>query len=460
MRPLSGRESIRELSDGQSQDFLAETEPMEFAITVLRSILGLGLLLAFCYWLSEDRKRIRWSLACYGIGMQLVLALLILKAPLFYGAMRSVSEFFNRMVGFSNEASAFLFGKLASDAEGGFGFAFTVLPTIVFFSAFSAVLYYLRVLPCLVYAFAWMLSKTLRLTGVESLAAAANVFIGQTEAPLVVRPYLKAMNRSEVMSLMTGGMATIAGGVLVIYMSALGRGSEEATIAFGQHLLTASVLSAPAAMVVAKILVPQLDTVSSELEFPKERMGDSLLDATTKGTSDGVRLALNVAGMLIAFTALLALANWIVSSWIGSWTGLNEWVAGATGGKFEAFNASFIIGIASAPFAWIIGVPWNDCLVVGQLLGERLVLNEFVAYLDLAKFNEAGAFEDPKSVAIATYALCGFANLTSIGIQVGGIGSLEESQRPTLLKYGVKALLGGMVACYMTAIIAANLISG
>jgi len=433
---------------------------MDFAITLFRSAMGLGLLLAFCYWLSEDRKRIRWSLVGYGIGLQLVLALLILKVPIFYEAMRSASALFNRLVSFSNEAAVFLFGRLASDAEGSFGFAFTVLPTIIFFSAFSAILYYLRVLPCLVYAFAWMLSKTLRLTGVESLAAAANVFVGQTEAPLVIRPFLKNMNRSEIMSLMTGGMATIAGGVLVIYMGVLGGGSEEQAIAFGQHLLTASILSAPAAMVVAKILAPQTKTIDATLTFPEERMGDSLLDATTRGTRDGIKLALNVGGMLIAFTALLALANWIVSEWIGSWTGLNLWVSDITEGKFDAFNVSFVIGVASAPFAWIIGVPWEDCLVVGQLLGERLVLNEFIAYLDLAKFREANAFEDPKSIAIATYALCGFANLTSIGIQVGGIGSLEESQRPVLLSCGLKSLIGGMVACYMTAIIAANLISG
>lgn len=431
---------------------------MDFAITVFRSAMGLGLLLALCYWLSEDRKRIRWSLVGYGILLQFVLALLILKVPVFYGAIRAVATFFNQLIEFSSEGAAFLFGALASDIEGNYGFAFTVLPTIVFFSAFSAVLYYLRVLPCLVFAFAWMLSKTLRLTGVESLAAAANVFIGQTEAPLVIRPYLKGMNRSEIMSLMTGGMATIAGGVLVMYMALLGGGSEEAAIGFGQHLLTASILSAPAAMVTAKILVPQTKSIDTTLTFPEERMGASLLDATTRGTSDGVKLALNVGGMLIAFTALLALANWIVSEWIGSWTGLNLWVSDITKGKFDAFNVSFVIGVASAPFAWIIGVPWEDCLVVGQLLGERLVLNEFIAFLDLASFREADAFSDSKSVTIATYALCGFANLTSIGIQVGGIGSLEKSQRPALLQCGAKALVGGMVACYMTAIIAANLI--
>ena len=436
----------------------AEERPMDFAITVFRSILGIGLLLLMCYGLSESRNRIRWKLVSYGIGLQIVMALLILKVALFHDAIRGVAAFFNRLIGFSNEAAVMIFGTLASDTEGTFGFAFTVLPTIIFFSAFSAILYYLRILPCIVYAFAWLMSKTLRLTGAESLAAAANVFIGQTEAPLVVRPYLKGMNHSEIMSLMTGGMATIAGGVLVIYMNVLGGGSGESAIAFGQHLLTASILSAPAAMVVAKILVPQLESVDGQLVFPKERFNDGLLDAATQGTRDGIKLALNVGGMLIAFTALAALANWLIGEGLGSWTGLNDWVAQITDGRFETFNFSFMVGALSAPFAWLIGVAWSDCLIVGQLLGERLVLNEFIAYLNLAKFQEAGVFNDSKSVTIATYALCGFANLTSVGIQIGGIGSLEKSQRPTLLKYGIKALVGGMVACYLTAIIAANLI--
>lgn len=433
---------------------------MDFAITVIRSVLGIGLLLLMCYGLSENRSRIRWNLVACGIGLQIVLAVLILKVAFIHNAVRGVASFFNRMVGFSNEAATFMFGSLASDTQGTFGFAFTVLPTIIFFSAFSAILYYLRVLPWIVFAFAWLMNRTMRLTGAESLAAAANIFIGQTEAPLVIRPYLKGMNRSEIMSLMTGGMATIAGGVLVIYMVVLGGGSEERAIAFGQHLLTASILSAPAAMVVAKMLVPQTEAIDDRLVFPKERSNDGLLDAATQGTRDGIKLALNVGGMLIAFTALVALANWVVAEGIGSWTGLNHWVARVTEGRFEAFNFSFLVGAMSAPFAWLIGAAWSDCLIVGQLLGERLVLNEFISYLNLAKFQEEGAFSDPKSVAIATYALCGFANLTSVGIQIGGIGTLEKSQRPTLLKYGIKSLIGGMVACYLTAIIAANLISG
>lgn len=431
---------------------------MDLVIVILRAALGMGFLLLFCYALSEQRDRIRWYLVAYGVVLQIFLAVLILKVPLVHGAIRSISQLFNTLVGFSNQSATFVFGSLASDSEGTYGFAFTVLPTIIFFSAFSAILYYLRVLPCIVFAFAWMLNKTLRLTGAESLAAAANVFIGQTEAPLVVKPYLKSMSRSEVMALMTGGMATIAGGVLVAYMFILGGGDEVRAIAFGQHLLTASILSAPAAMVASKMLLPQTAEVREDLVFPKGTTDGGLLDAATKGTTDGIKLALNVGGMLLAFTALVAVANWVVANGLGSWTGLNDWVSAVTDGRFSEFNCSFVVGVLCAPFAWLIGVNWNDCLIVGQLLGERLVLNEFISYLNLAKYQESGAFTDPRTPIIATYALCGFANLTSIGIQVGGISALEKSQRPNLLKCAFKALFGGMIACYMTAIVATSML--
>ncbi len=431
---------------------------MDDSIAVVRAIFGLCVLVLLCFGFSERRDRIRWSLVGYGVALQIVMAILILRVPFFHEATRSVSWFFNKLVGFSNGSATFVFGRLASDETGAFGFAFTVLPTIIFFSALSAILYYLRILPCIVFGFAWLLKRSLKLSGAESLAAAANVFIGQTEAPLVIKPYLKSMNRSEIMALMTGGMATIAGGVLAVYMSVLGGGSDTDAIAFGQHLLTASLLSAPAAMVVSKILVPQVESLDASLDFPSDNISGGLLDAATRGTSDGIKLALNVGGMLLAFTGLVYLLNWMVSSGVGEWSGLNSWVASITDGRFEAFNFSFLVGVASAPFAWLIGVAWEDCLIVGQLLGERLVLNEFISYLNLAEFQGAGVFKDAKSVVIATYALCGFANLTSVGIQIGGISALEPSQRPNLLKFGLRSLFGGMVACYMTAIIASTLI--
>ncbi len=431
---------------------------MDDWIPVIRAIFGLCVLVLLCYGVSERRDRIRWSLVGYGIALQIVMAVLVLRVPVFHDATRSVSWFFSKLVGFSNGSAAFVFGRLASDETGAFGFAFTVLPTIIFFSALSAILYYLRILPFIVFGFAWLLNRSLKLSGPESLAAAANVFIGQTEAPLVIKPYLKYMSRSEIMALMTGGMATIAGGVLAVYINVLGGGSEAESIGFGQHLLTASLLSAPAAMVVSKILVPQVESLDASLALPKDSVSGGLLDAATRGTSDGIKLALNVGGMLLAFTGLVYLLNWTVSSGLGEWSGLNSWVVLITDGRFEAFNFSFLVGVVSSPFAWLIGVAWEDCLIVGQLLGERLVLNEFISYLNLAEFQSSGAFSDPRSAVVATYALCGFANLTSVGIQIGGISALEPSQRPNLLKFGLRSLLGGMVACYMTAIIASTLI--
>ncbi|MDQ8180060.1 nucleoside transporter C-terminal domain-containing protein [Pelagicoccus sp. SDUM812005] len=432
---------------------------MDTLLTLLRALIGIVGLLALCWWLSEDRKRIDWKLVGIGIGLQVCLGVLILKVPLFHAAMEGVSGFFNRLVGFSDEGAAMVFGSMPRDVPV-FGIAWTVLTAIVFFSAFSAILYHLRVLQALVFGFAWLMSKALKLSGAECLAAAANVFIGQTEAPLVVKPYLKGMTRSEINALMTGGMATIAGGVLAIYMRQLGGDDELARIAFGKHLLTASVLSAPAALVAAKMIAPQRERVDEQVAFPKEKEYDGLLDAATKGTSDGLKLALNVGAMLVAFTGLVALLNYVVGAWVGEWTGLNAWVASATDGRFAAFNFSFVIGVVSAPFAWLLGVQNADLLIVGQLLGERLVFNEFFAYLHMAQLKDAGVLTDGRTILILTYALCGFANIASIGIQVGGIAALERSQRPNLLRYGFRSLFGGMVACYMTAIVASTIQSG
>lgn len=432
---------------------------MDTLLTLFRALVGMLGLLALCWWVSEDRRRIDWKLVGSGLALQWLLALLILKVPFFHDAVAGVSGFFSKLIGFSDDGATMVFGTMPSEVPV-FGMAWTVLSAIVFFSAFSAILYHLRILQVLVFGFAWLLSKALKLSGAECLAAAANVFIGQTEAPLVVKPYLKKMTRSEINSLMTGGMATIAGGVLAIYMATLGGGDEAATIAFGKHLLTASILSAPAAMVAAKLVAPQTEGVDGQVSFPKEKEYDGLLDAATKGTSDGLKLALNVGAMLVAFTGLVALLNFVVGSWIGEWTGLNDWVFSMTDGKFEAFNFSFVIGVLSAPFAWLLGVQNSDLLVVGQLLGERLVFNELFAYFHFADLKQSGVITDERTILILTYALCGFANIASIGIQVGGISALEPGQRGNLLRYGFRSLLGGMVACYLTAIVASTIQSG
>ncbi len=324
----------------------------------------------------------------------------------------------------------------------------------MFFSALTSVLYYLNILQYVVYAVAWLMKRTMRLSGAESLAAAANIFVGQTEAPLVVKPYLEKMTRSEILALMTGGMATIAGGVLVAYVGLLGGSDPVQLQFFATHLLLASIISAPAALLVAKMMVPETGAIDQELLVPRHRMGSNLLDAIAQGTTQGVKLAVNVAAMLLVFIAIIAMINFIVRDGLGAWTGLNGWVRTWSGGVYEGASLSFILGLAMAPLAWVLGVPSGDLIPVGQLLGEKVVLNEFYAYVNFSELKQAGVLTNPRSVIIATYALCGFANFGSIGIQIGGISVLAPGQRTTLCAMGIKALVAGTLACFITACIA------
>jgi concentrative nucleoside transporter, CNT family len=426
---------------------------------VLRAVFGIAVFLGICWALSLNRSRINWRLVAGGLGLQLALAVLILKAPFAREAVDAVARFFVALLAFSSEGAAFLFGSLVTDQQSfGFIFAFNVLPSIVFFSAFTSALYYLGILQRMVYGCAWVMKRTMQLSGSESLAAAANIFIGQTEAPLIIRPYLATLTRSEVMSLMTGGMATIAGAVLVAYIGLLGGTDPAQQLLFAKHLLTASLLSAPAALVVAKIMLPETEPVSRDLLVPRERIGSNLLDAATIGTTDGIKLAVNVGGVLLAFTALIAMVNYGLTHWIGSWTGINAAVASASGGLYEGLTLPLILGVVFLPAAWLVGIPWGDALAIGQVLGERTALNEFYAYVSLARLRESGAIADPRSLIIATYALCGFANLTSMGIQVGGISVLAPGQRANLASLAFRAMIGGTIACFITACIASMLI--
>jgi CNT family concentrative nucleoside transporter len=313
-------------------------------------------------------------------------------------------------------------------------------------------LYYLGILQKIIYGFAFIMSKFMPLSGAESLSAAANVFIGQTEAPLVIKPYLEKMTKSEMMCLMTGGMATIAGGVFALFVSLLG---DEYAI----HFLTASIISAPAAIVAAKMFYPETQEVNKDLSVPKDRLGNNLLDAISIGTTDGIKLAVNVGAMLLVFIALIALVNGILW-WVGDITTLNDTILSMTDGRFDALNLEFLLGMIFAPIAWIIGVPSNDIMVVGQLLGKKTVINEVVAYVDLSIIKGSdGNLLSPKSIIIATYALCGFANFSSIGIQIGGISAIAPGQRKTLTELGLKAMIGGTIACFITGAIAGMLIA-
>ena len=423
---------------------------------ILRGIFGMIVLLAACYALSSNRKGINWKLVLYGTLLQIALAILMLKVPFIRNTFSYIVDFFLIIIDSSTESAVFMFGDLARPTSP-FGFAFYVLPILVFFSALSSVFYYLGILQKIVYGFAWLMRKTIRISGAESLSAAANVFVGQTEAPLIVKPYLSKMSRSEIMCIMTGGFATIAGSVFAAYLGLLKEATAAFNVDFGLHLLTASIISAPAAIVAAKIMVPESkDSDSKEpMEIPRLEAGNNLLDAITQGTTDGVKLAVNVAAMLLSFTALIYLINFILES-LGSWTGLNEIIAANSG--FEKLSLQYILGLLFAPFAYIIGVPSNETVLVGQLLGEKTALNEFFAYLSLADMVNKGVLSQ-KSIIIATYALCGFANFASIGIQIGGISSLAPNQRKTLTELGIKALIGGTIAAFLTAAIAGMLIS-
>ena len=432
----------------------------------MRGVLGMSVLLTICYVLSNDRKSINWRLVIGGIGLQVVLAILMLKVPFVYLMMQWIAARFVDLLNFTEAGASFVFGSWPDDAwvqstdfnnsppsrvpfQIGYMFAFRVLPTIVFFAAFSAILYYFGILQRIIYGFAWVMSKFMRLSGAESIAAAANVFIGQTEAPLVVKPYLERMTKSEIMCLMTGGMATIAGGVFALFVSMLG---DEYAI----HFLTASIISAPAAIVSAKMLFPEKDpsNINTDLSVPQDRLGTNVLDAISLGTTDGVKLAVNVGAMLLVFLALIALVN-AVMFWIGDITSLNETISAATNGRFIGLTMEYILGLAFAPVAWLLGVPSQDIMEIGQLLGKKTVLNEVIAYADLAAFEQSGSVQlHPKSVLIATYALCGFANFSSIGIQIGGISAIAPGQRKTLTELGIKALIGGTIACFLTAAVA------
>jgi concentrative nucleoside transporter, CNT family len=431
-----------------------------FSITaVLRGILGMVFLLLVAFALSSDRKKINWRLVGIGVSLQLVLALLVLKVPFVKGIFDVVSKGFVTVLNFTKEGSAFLFGNLVTDVDTmGFIFAFQILPTIVFFAAFTSALYYLGVIQWIVYGFAWIMSKTMHLSGAESLAAAGNIFLGQTESPLLVRPYLEKMTKSEIMCLMTGGMATIAGGVLGAYVGYLGGDSIQEQQIFASHLLAASIMSAPAAIVAAKMLVPetQPELIDTNLSISKEKIGANVLDAVSTGTRDGLKLAVNVGVMLLVFTAFMYMFN-AMSFQIGEWTHLNAKIAASTNGRFEGMTLQYLLGMIFSPIAWLLGVDWSDAVLVGQLLGEKTILNEFFAYASLGKLKAAEMFQNQKSIIIATYALCGFANFASIGIQIGGISALAQNQQATLAKLGIKALIGGTIACFMTATIAGML---
>jgi CNT family concentrative nucleoside transporter len=424
-----------------------------------RGLMGMIFLVGLCYVLSNNRKAINWKLVSMGIVAQLGFAIGVLsqgKYNFFRIFIQWISDKFVEVINLAHKGIEFMFGNLA-DAGGSWGYTFAIqaLPNIIFFAALSSLFYYLGILQKIVYFFALLLSK-LKVSGAESVSTAANIFLGQTEAPLMVRPFLEKMNRSEILCIMVGGMANTAGSVLAAYVGFLGGNDPAQQHFFALHLLSQSIMSAPAAIVCSKILFPQTEKIDERILINKDKFGENALDAISLGTTDGLKLAVNVGAILIVFTALMYVLNWVLGS-IGYYTGLNDIVASFSGGRYESLSFQMILGYLFSPIAWLIGVKQVDMVSVGQLLGEKTIINEFQAYITFGKMKAEGLITDPRSILITTYALCGFANIASIGIQIGGISQLAPSQRKNLTELGFKALIGGTIACLMCACIAGAL---
>jgi CNT family concentrative nucleoside transporter len=420
-------------------------------LSILKGILGMLVILFVAFIFSKNRKAISWPLVLKGIALQIILAILILKVPLISSLFDFLAKAFARVIEFAHNGAVFLFGQGDMMPNMMKNFAFWILPSVIFFSALSSLLYYFGILQFVVKGMAWVMKRVLGISGAESVAAAANIFIGQTEAPLLVKPYLSQMTKSEILCLMVGGMATIAGGVLAAVIGILGEGDAAKELFYAKHLLTASIMSAPAAIVFAKMLVPETEKIDENLEVSKDKIGVNALEAITNGTTDGLKLAVNVGAMLIVFISLIAFCNYFLGK-IGDWTSLNAIIV--SGGMYTSLSFESISGYLLSPFSWLLGVEWQDCMYFGQLLGEKTILNEFIAYPHLGMIQDELS---QKTIIMSTYVLCGFANIASIGIQVGGIGILVPEKKSLLAKYGMLALLGGTLACMSTAVLAGML---
>ncbi len=416
----------------------------------------MGVLLLISFFFSANRRAINWKTVGIGLGMQLLLAIGILKIQAIQFIFRQIGQFFVNILDYTLAGSQFLLGNLmdVNNPSIGYIFAFQILPTIIFFSALTSVLFYLGIIQKVVRALAWLLTKSLQISGAESLSVAGNIFLGQTESPLLIKAYLEKMSKSEILLVMVGGMATVAGGVLAAYIGFLGGTDPALRLEFARHLLAASVMAAPGAIIVSKILYPQTEAIDTDIQITHEQIGSNLLDAIANGTTEGLRLAVNVGAMLLVFVAFIAMINGILG-WVGEVTTLNEWIL--SNSPYEKFSLEAVLGVLFAPLMWLIGVHQQDIMLMGQLLGIKLAASEFIGYIQLADLKDlsnATHFSYSKSIIMATYMLCGFANFASIGIQIGGIGSLAPGKRQLLSEFGMRAVLGGTLASLLSATIA------
>jgi len=426
--------------------------------SLFRGLIGMAVLILIAYLFSNNKKAINWKSAAIGLAIQLILAIAVLKIEFVQKIFEFFGKIFVKTLDFTLEGSRFLLGDMVNVESFGYVFLFQVLPTIIFFSALTSVLFYLGIIQKVVKVLAWSLSKLLNISGAESLSVAGNIFLGQTEAPLMIKAYLEKMSKSEILLVMIGGMATVAGGVLAAYIGFLGGEDEILKLFYAKHLLTASVMAAPGAIVISKILYPQQESINKNLSVSQEKIGSNLLDAISNGTTEGLKLAANVGAMLLVFIAFIAMINFGFEK-IGSFANLNEWIDSNT--PYQFLSIEFILGYIFSPLMWIIGVAKEDIALMGQLLGIKLAASEFIGYMQLAELKDISSLihlKYNKSIIMATYMLCGFANFASIGIQIGGIGSLAPGQRTNLSKFGLLAVIGGTLASLLSATIAGMII--
>ena len=429
-------------------------------ITIARGLLGLTSLIFISFLLSNNRKKIQWKTVFISISIQFIIAVLILKISLIQSIFEFISKFFVRIINYTTSGSSFLFSSLVDQQKFTYIFAFQVLPVIIFFSALTSVLYHLGVIQKIVSFLAWILNKFLKITGAESLSLAGNIFLGQTESPILIKSYLEKMTKSQLFIVMVGGMSTVAGSVLAAYIGLLGGNDINEQLKFSNHLLTASVMAAPGAVAISKIIFPEeTKSVKEEIKIETKNKNGNILLSITGGTIEGVKLAVNVGAMLLVFIAFIALLNDIM--WlIGELFNFNGLISEST--SFNQFSIEFVLGYLFAPLMWLIGVTYQECAIMGQLLGVKIVSSEFVAFIqlaDLKNINNSIELLSKKSITMATFMLCGFANLTSIGIQIGGIGVLAPAQRKNLSELGFKAMIAGTIVSLISACIAGALIS-
>tara|TARA_X000000368_G_C23049546_1_gene720708 strand:+ start:923 stop:2302 length:1380 start_codon:yes stop_codon:yes gene_type:complete len=426
--------------------------------SLTRGLIGMLVLILIAFFFSNNRKAINWKTASIGLIIQIILAIAVLKINWIKMIFESAGRVFVKILDFTMEGTKFLFGDLVSVENFGNVFIFSILPTVIFFAALTSILFYFGVIQKVVKVMALLLSKLLGVSGPESLSVAGNIFLGQTESPLMIKAYLKKMSKSEILLVMIGGMATVAGGVLAAYIGFLGGDDPELKVFYAKHLLTASVMAAPGAIVISKILYPETEKINSDLNISRDKIGSNFLDAISNGTSEGLKLAANIAAMLLVFLAFIAMINYILGG-IGGVFYLNELISKYT--VYENLSLEFILGYLFSPIMWLIGVAREDMTLMGQLLGIKLAASEFIGYIQLSSLKDASNLihlHYQKSIIMATYMLCGFANFASIGIQIGGIGALEPTQRKNLSKFGFLAVIGGTLASLLSATIAGMII--